>query len=1102
MNLNVRDKNLSRYFVRLALFASVLLTMLVAAGTVSHSSEPIEAQSTGICDRTPEVQTAIMVRLGISRCEAVTDAHLAVIPSLFIELGQAETLRSGDLAGLTRLFALWIDADEVTTIEPGAFNHGMDFLSTLILYADALTTLPSGTFEGLGSLEYLIFDSDSVTSIDDDVFDPFRSATPASRLIYLGVFVDSLPQLGANTVSNIPTLQRLSITGDSLSAIDAGAFAGLTMLEQLRLRSDSLNSLPDNLFQSLSQLTLLDLHGGSVLSSVSPAVFTGLSSLEALHLDGSNITSLTSGNFAALSALTTFFIDVEGLSTIPSGAFSGLNALTEIHIHGGSLENIQSVFSGLPSLQIIHLLDNNLQQLPSRFFANLPNLREVHLDSNGIRSLSDDAFGGSPNVREIYLHSNMLTTLPDGVFDGLSSLRVLDLHDNALEQLPLEVYQAPIICTLEEIDIGSDVISSIPSRTIDGTQRTILQALADREACTSNAGGLTRLALHDIPLTSNDISAIKRLNRLSSLNIANSQLSSAQIIDLLSSRNLASLTSINLSRNDLSGFNTTRQREWLGSFLQGLDNLEALYLNGVEIDGETALVVLQNINVDILNLSLANNDLTSWNLEENSTNLASAVTRLNDYWSYINLENTGIDSRAAAIIIPKLRRLEAFTDWIRSYRGNFDVTLNLSNNWISDFDPQWFAEWEVLEVLDLSCNQLTKAEVTWFAPLILYIEELYLHGNPFTTVPSDEEFLDIFVYLDDITTSSGPACQRSDYSKLEPPSAIVKVSRIEFGIRDIHIGSGEEVRLSVDLYGRQNVLDNDLADLVVIHWSDNQAGGMFNGSGHRVTYTTPDTPGTYTITAHIDTSQCSGDADECQAELEMKVRTLPPYTGPILPVEPYLDGDVPKIMTGDDGTAYEVFTPMGDGQYIGDGFSIVASPGSVQNGEYIGVAMEEGESAANVGQVHQRYTTFGSWYTINAVDSTGASITDYQLGTPVEVCIPFPEQLRANINDVAIVAMNASDGSLTVLSSHVQLRTDDDPQLCGKLSRLPAQVAAGKRGAPDAAPTPIPLDADEDSTLPETGGAPIPIWALILAAIFGASILTIGTGRLRLTRNR
>ena len=316
-------------------------------------------------------------------------------------------------------------------------------------------------------------------------------------------------------------------------------------------------------------------------------------------------------------------------------------------------------------------------------------------------------------------------------------------------------------------------------------------------------------------------------------------------------------------------------------------------------------------------------------------------------------------------------------------------------------------------------------------------------------------------------------------------------------IRGIAINPGSTVRLAVDVYGRQDLLDNSLADSVFIIWDDEHVGGTFTGTGRRVEYTAPETPGNYTIIARVSSEQCFGDFEQCTAHFQLKVnRKASVDTASVQPVNP--TGVIPSILTGDNGTAYEVLTPVDGGQYIGDGFNLTAPASAVQNGEFIGVSIQQGEPASNHGQTHQRYTLGGYWYNISAIDANNEPISNYPLNAPSLVCIPLPGELRSRIDDVAIVAMVSGAQSFTVLSSTVRINPDGSTDLCGNLSVLPANITAAKRGAPDALPTPLP-DQPDEAAHPDTGGRDLPIGALIVVMLLGISVTLVGVRRI--TRN-
>ena len=333
-------------------------------------------------------------------------------------------------------------------------------------------------------------------------------------------------------------------------------------------------------------------------------------------------------------------------------------------------------------------------------------------------------------------------------------------------------------------------------------------------------------------------------------------------------------------------------------------------------------------------------------------------------------------------------------------------------------------------------------------------------------------------------------------------TARARISRIESTIRSVTVSPGDRVTLSVDIYGAQDIKANALGDDVGFFWSDDNAGGNFEGNDSEVSYTAPDRSGTYTVSVATPFSACRApltDEGRCAATFEIKVRrssaAVEPTPAPSNPA-----GAIPSILTDPDGNQYEVFTPEGGGTFTGETSSLKAGPGAVPNGEVVGLRISEGGSASNEGKTYQRYTLGGNWYQISAVDSSNDTVSSYGLNDAVEVCVPLPNALRSNISDLAIVAINADD-SLTIQSSRVRISAATGAQVCGNLSSVPATVAVGTTGSPAPLPTEV-TDADDASGLPETGGgAPSSPMVVFWILIVGLATLVAGGAMRRTRRN-
>ena len=210
--------------IGVALMLGILLAL--AAAATWHSAAQADS---GICDRTQEVQDAILDKLTtVSDCADVTDAHLSKVWGyLGLDDQELTALQPGDFAGLSGLNLLDLSINSIDTLPEGIFD-GLASLHTLLLIYSGLDSLSEDVFKDLSSLQYLRLNGNDLTALPRDIFD------------------------GLNVI-------ELNLQYNDLSTLPSDVFEGLDDLSVLGLDNNELDSLPDGLFEGLTSLNRLEI---------------------------------------------------------------------------------------------------------------------------------------------------------------------------------------------------------------------------------------------------------------------------------------------------------------------------------------------------------------------------------------------------------------------------------------------------------------------------------------------------------------------------------------------------------------------------------------------------------------------------------------------------------------------------------------------------------------------------------------------------------------------------------------------------------------------------------------------------------------------------
>lgn len=494
----------------------------------------------GICDRTPQVQDAIMGPHG--HCADITEDQLRYVTGLdFRDSPVITSLWEDDFAGLHSVTWLYLQEHKIEELPEGVFRE-LTSLETLLLHENRLSSLPEGVFRGLANLQTLLLGGNRLSGLPADVFADLSSletlvlsdneleslSEPAlvglGSLEKLSLQINHLRTVDPNAFADLRNLRELRLGANPLVELPPQAFSGLANLEHLELDYTALSELPSGVFSTLSELRYLNLEGNDDLTVLPSGLFLGLSKLEVLslrsranYLPPDLLTGLNdlarlslSGSFAEIpSNLLVGLYDLVdfrlsgSFSTIPSGLLSGLTRLQRLSLHGRFLDIPDGLFSDLSALTELWLGGSRLPAIPEEVL-KLGGLRELSLsvDSKG---LSAGAFVGLSHLETLRIAGGT-RPLPgefvSGVFEGLSS--VVELWIEAYGELTLSPESFRGLDGLEKLRLFGTELSRVPERAfVEAPNLRVLQ-LYINEIVELSPGAFSELhKLEELNLTDN-----------------------------------------------------------------------------------------------------------------------------------------------------------------------------------------------------------------------------------------------------------------------------------------------------------------------------------------------------------------------------------------------------------------------------------------------------------------------------------------------------------------------------------------------------------------------------------------------------------------------
>ena len=222
-----------------------------------------------------------------------------------------------------------------------------------------------------------------------------------------------------NVSSHDPPFEMLSIDLPTYGRIPSHATHLDASANKIRVVDDSIGSLG-----SLESLVL----DNNRLVTLSPSLLTGLGNLKLLSLSKQKFPQSRRSRRE----------DYLPMNQMPNQLYLCTN-LRELYLNSNKIVQISEDIAHIPNLEILDLIDNHIQSVPSSMCANLAKLKYFGLSSNMITSLPDN-IGDLKSLQVLRLSGNKLVYLPNSIC-LLGFLTTLSLSRNRLVYLPSEFFK-------------------------------------------------------------------------------------------------------------------------------------------------------------------------------------------------------------------------------------------------------------------------------------------------------------------------------------------------------------------------------------------------------------------------------------------------------------------------------------------------------------------------------------------------------------------------------------------------------------------------------------------------------------------------------------
>lgn len=451
-----------------------------------------------------------------------------------------------------------------SSITPGSFQTLSDLRDLSIEYCK-VANLTAGAFRGLRQLKNLTLrthntDWSAMTlEIEKGAF-----TEELTLLERLDLSVNNIWSLPEASFCTLHSLEFLNLTRNRIRDLEKFRFGSTpthqlcgTNLKVLDLSNNSIDSLPPAVFSKLTRLQNLNLQGNAI-SFIADHALDGLTSLSSLNLADNKLVTLPPELFSDTREVRELHLQNNSINVLAPGLFNDLTELIILDLADNELTDEwinTATFAGLLRLVVLNLANNHIAKLEATVFRDLYSLQILRLEENSIESIAENAFNSLNNLHTLILSDNKLTRIDSNTLNGLLGLNVLSLDSNAIEYIDPEALRNS--SSLQDLHLNSNKLYDIPAVLNEVPQLQTLDLGDNQITEIFNSSFASMHKLVGLRLTENNISNISKgvFDKMTALRILNLSSNKIQRVETGSFDANTNLMAIRLDGNYITEIN-------------------------------------------------------------------------------------------------------------------------------------------------------------------------------------------------------------------------------------------------------------------------------------------------------------------------------------------------------------------------------------------------------------------------------------------------------------------------------------------------------------------------------------------------------------------